>query len=39
METGFRRSEYVTKDAGEFNKMSTSTQTRLKILNFVEVYF
>jgi len=39
METGFRRSEYVNKNAGEFNKISTNIQTRLKILNFVGVYF
>jgi hypothetical protein len=39
METGFRLSEYVDKNAGEFNKISTNKQTRLKILNFVGVYF
>jgi hypothetical protein len=39
METGFRRSEYVTKDAGKFNKISTSIQTHLNTLNSVEVYF
>ena len=39
METGFRLTEYVNKNGGEFNKISTSIQTRLKILNFVWVYF